>query len=57
MWSRLATIILRGRLPILIALAVITASMATRIDELGIRYKFGGPRWGVEAACCARALG
>ena len=42
MWSRLATIILRGRLPILIALAVITASMATRIDELGIRYKFGG---------------
>ena len=42
MWSRLATIILRGRLPILIALAVITAGMATRIDELGIRYKFGG---------------
>ena len=42
MWSRLATIILRGRLPILIVLAVITAGMATRIDELGIRYKFGG---------------
>ncbi|MGB1573167.1 MAG: efflux RND transporter permease subunit, partial [Flavobacteriales bacterium] len=42
MWYRLATIILRGRLPILIALAVMTAGMATRIDELGIRYKFGG---------------
>ena len=42
MWSRLATIILRGRLPILIALAVVTAGMATRINELGIRYKFGG---------------
>lgn len=42
MWSRLATFILRGRLPILIVLALVTAGMATRIDELGIRYKFGG---------------
>ena len=42
MWSRLATIILRGRLPILLVLAAITAGMASRIDELGIRYKFGG---------------
>ncbi len=42
MWSRLATIILRGRLPILIVLALVTAGMASRIDELGIRYKFGG---------------
>jgi len=42
MWSRLATFILRGRLPILLVLAAITAGMAMRIDELGIRYKFGG---------------
>ena len=42
MWSRLATFILRGRLPILLVLLVITAGMASRIDELGIRYKFGG---------------
>ena len=42
MWTRLATLILRGRLPILLVLAAITAGMALRIDELGIRYKFGG---------------
>lgn len=42
MWSRLATFILRGRLPILLVLVAITAGMAMRIDELGIRYKFGG---------------
>ena len=42
MWSRLATFILRGRLPILLVLAAITVGMAMRIDELGIRYKFGG---------------
>jgi uncharacterized membrane protein YdfJ with MMPL/SSD domain len=42
MWTRLATIILRRRLPILLVLAAITAGMAMRIDELGIRYKFGG---------------
>ncbi|MGB0510834.1 MAG: hypothetical protein ACPGGB_07910, partial [Flavobacteriales bacterium] len=42
MWSRLATFILRARLPILLVLAAITAGMATRIDDLGIRYKFGG---------------
>lgn len=42
MWSRLATLVLRGRLPILIVLGLITAGMASRIDELGIRYKFGG---------------
>ncbi|MCH1575067.1 MAG: efflux RND transporter permease subunit [Flavobacteriales bacterium] len=42
MWSRLATFILRGRLPILLVLLAVTAGMASRIDELGIRYKFGG---------------
>ena len=42
MWSRLATFILRARLPILLVLAAITAGMASRIDDLGIRYKFGG---------------
>ena len=42
MWSRLATNILRGRLPILLTLLVVTVAMASRIDELGIRYKFGG---------------
>jgi len=42
MWSRLATFILRGRLPILLALLAVTVGMASRIDELGIRYKFGG---------------
>lgn len=42
MWSRLATIILRGRLPILLALLVVTVGMASRIDGLAIRYKFGG---------------
>ena len=42
MWSRLATFILRGRLPILLIILAITAGMASRIDELGIRYKFGG---------------
>ena len=42
MWTRLATFILRGRLPILLVLAAITVGMALRIDELGIRYKFGG---------------
>ncbi len=42
MWSRLATFILRGRLPILLVLLAVTAVMASRIDELGIRYKFGG---------------
>ena len=42
MWSRLATFILRGRLPILLVLLAVTACMASRIEDLGIRYKFGG---------------
>ena len=42
MWSRLATFILRGRLPILLVLLAVTAFMASRIEDLSIRYKFGG---------------
>ena len=42
MWTRLAAIIIRQRLPILIALGLATAFMASLIPDLRLQYTFGG---------------
>ena len=42
MWTRLAAIIIRQRLPILIGLGLVTAFMASLIPDLRLQYTFGG---------------
>lgn len=42
MWTRLATIILRRRAPLLIALAVLTILMGWKAQDARLMYKFGG---------------
>ena len=42
MWSRIASFLIRHRLPAVVGLFVITLLMAVPIPELGMQYKYGG---------------